>query len=184
MSRKRPFRVRVLGAGTLYESALNTLQAHDCEIVYEGQRTRKKIDLLVLAAYTRILPRAEYERYPLGALCFHPSLLPRHRGRDAVYWTVEQGDNISGATWFWLDEGIDTGPIAIQRGFGRPIPLNTSRGALYYDYLVPLGARLFSELLPRLINGERPATPQDDAYATYESPRPIPVSEPAHHATA
>jgi methionyl-tRNA formyltransferase len=171
--RRRPFRVRILGAGQIFKGAIDTFRVYGCDVYFEGDDTgRKVMDLLVLAACTRIIPRAEFERYRLGALCFHPSLLPRHRGIDAVYWTVEQGDNITGATWFWLDEGIDTGPIATQAALPRPVPLGTSRGALYYGLLVPLGGRLLSELIPRLLRGERPAQPQDDAYATYEPPRP------------
>jgi methionyl-tRNA formyltransferase len=173
MPKRRPFRVRLLGAGAIFDDVFDTLRAYNCEIfIDDAPSGRKTMDLLVLAAYTRIIPRAERDRYRLGALCFHPSLLPRHRGIDAVYWTVEQGDNITGSTWFWLDDGIDTGPIATQEALPLPVRLGTSRGALYYDLLAPLGAKLFPLLLPRLMRGERPAQPQDDAYSTYEPPRP------------
>jgi methionyl-tRNA formyltransferase len=183
MPKRRPFRVRLLGAGAIFESVLDTLRAYGCEVFLNGAPSgRKTVDLLVLAAETRIIPRSERDRYRLGALCFHPSLLPRHRGRDAVYWTCEQGDSITGSTWFWLDDGIDTGPIATQAALPRAVPLGTSRGALYYDHLVPLGGALFALLLPRLMRGERPAQPQDDAYATYEPPRP--TGEPTAQAVA
>jgi methionyl-tRNA formyltransferase len=171
--RRRPFRARVLGSGAIYEDVIEALRVAGCEVVFAGQGAgRKTVDLLVLAAETRIIRPEEIARYPLGALCFHPSLLPRHRGRDAVYWTLEMGDRETGATWFWLDAGIDTGPIASQEAVS--IPPGTSRGRLYYDILVPLGGRLFQGLLARLLAGERPAAPQDEALATYEPPRPRP----------
>lgn len=163
-------RARVLGSGVFYEDVCETLHAHGWEVVGETERTRKRVDVLLLAGATRIISRAEYERYPLGALCFHPSLLPRHRGRDAVYWTLEHGETETGVTWFWLDDGLDTGPIAAQAALD--IPPHISRGALYYQHLAPLGAALLDTLLPALTRGEKPATPQDEAHATYEPPRP------------
>ena len=163
-------RARVLGSGALYEDVCETLHAHGWETLAPDERTRKRVDVLLLAGATRIIPRAEYDRYPLGALCFHPSLLPRHRGRDAVYWTLAHGDPLCGVTWFWIDDGLDTGPIAAQAAM--PTPPGVSRGALYYAYLAPLGAALLDQLLPYLARGEKPARVQDETYATYEPPRP------------
>jgi methionyl-tRNA formyltransferase len=127
-------------------------------------------DLVILANVTRILKADEIAESRLGVLCYHPSLLPRHRGADAVYWTLEMGDTETGATWFWIDEGIDTGPIAIQEAVA--VPFETSAGRLYHGTLVPLGARLLEILLAALRRGERPSTPQDERLATYEPPRP------------
>jgi methionyl-tRNA formyltransferase len=170
---RRPFRARVLGAGQIFEDVIDSLRVAGCEVYFDKQDTgRKIVDLLVLANYTRIIRPAEIARYRLGAVCFHPSMLPRHRGRDAVYWTMEMGDTETGATWFWLDEGIDTGPIAIQAAV--KIPIVISRGTLYYSILAPLGAVLFSQLLHDLLRGERPEMPQDESLATYEPPRPKP----------
>ena len=80
------------------------------------------------------------------------------------------GDRESGVTWFWIDEGIDTGPIAIQEAV--PIPAESSPSKLYYETLVPLGARLFDALLGQLERGARPSTVQDESRATYEPLRP------------
>jgi methionyl-tRNA formyltransferase len=121
-------------------------------------------------AATRILKADEIAQAGIGVLCFHPSVLPRHRGGDAVYWTFKMGDTTSGVTWFWVDEGIDTGPIAIQESV--PLPADSSPSKLYYETLVPLGARLFEALLAKLEHGERPSTPQDESLATYEPMRP------------
>jgi methionyl-tRNA formyltransferase len=80
------------------------------------------------------------------------------------------GDTETGSTWFWVDEGIDTGPIAIQGSV--PIPSDTKPSTLYYETLVPLGAKLFEDLLVKLEKGERPSEVQDESKATYEPLRP------------
>jgi|GEM_PF-1163523 methionyl-tRNA formyltransferase len=158
-------RIKVIGSGQIYDETRVICERRGHTLV-EGP----PCDLIVLANVTRILKAAEIAQAALGVLCFHPSLLPRHRGGDAVYWTFKMGDRESGVTWFWVDEGIDTGPIAIQETV--PIPADSSPSKLYYETLVPLGARLFDELLARLERGERPATPQDESRATYEPLRP------------
>lgn len=48
------------------------------------------------------------------SICYHPSLLPRHRGASAISWTLIEGDTKGGFTIFWPDDGLDTGPILLQ----------------------------------------------------------------------
>jgi len=158
-------RIKVFGTGPIYDATLATCERRGHAIV-----TERPYDLIVLANVTRILKAPEIAEAGLGVLCFHPSLLPRHRGGDAVYWTFKMGDTETGITWFWVDEGIDTGPIAVATSV--PIPADSAPGKLYYETLVPLGARLFDELLAQLERGERPSTVQDESRATYEPLRP------------
>ena len=158
-------RIKIFGTGPIFDAAVAASRELGCEVVDE-----EPFDLCVLANVQRILKPAEFERARLGTLCFHPSMLPRHRGADAVYWTFAMGDRTTGVTWFWVDAGIDTGPIAIQREV--EIPSELSRGAFYYGTLVPLGATLYHELLEALLRGEHPSTVQDEALATYEPKRP------------
>jgi len=166
-------RIRVIGTGPIYDETRAICARRGHELVEE-----RPYDLIVLANVTRILKAPEIAEAGLGVLCFHPSVLPRHRGGDAVYWTFKMGDKESGVTWFWVDEGIDTGPIAIQAAV--PIPAESSPSKLYYETLVSLGARLFDELLARLERGERPSTVQDESLATYEPLRPPkPTEQPA-----
>src|SRR5579872_3047897 len=139
-------RIKVFGTGPIYDATLEICARRGHRVVDE-----RPYDLIVLSNVTRILKAPEIAEAGLGVLCFHPSLLPRHRGGDAVYWTFKMGDKESGVTWFWVDEGIDTGPIAIQAGM--PIPPDSSPSKLYYEHLVPLGARLFDELLAKLERG-------------------------------
>lgn len=158
-------RIKVFGTGPIYEETLAICARRGHEVVEE-----RPYDLIVLANVTRILKAPEIAEAGIGVLCFHPSLLPRHRGGDAVYWTFKMGDTETGVTWFWVDEGIDTGPIAIQGSV--PIPAESSPGRLYYGTLVPLGAKLLDELLAQLESGQRPSVVQDESRATYEPLRP------------
>jgi methionyl-tRNA formyltransferase len=83
---------------------MRDLQVDD---VYEGLRP----DLSMLAFVTDIIPERLLRIPSLGTICYHPSLLPRHRGASAINWAIIQGDTRTGLTIFWADEGIDTGPI-------------------------------------------------------------------------
>jgi methionyl-tRNA formyltransferase len=158
-------RIKLFGTGPIFDGTRAICERRGHDVVAE-----RPYDLVVLANVTRILKAPEIAEAKIGVLCFHPSLLPRHRGGDAVYWTFKMGDAESGITWFWVDEGIDTGPIAIQEAV--PIPRESSPGKLYYETLVPLGVRLFDELLGLLERGERPSMVQDETRATYEPLRP------------
>jgi methionyl-tRNA formyltransferase len=158
-------RIKLFGTGPIFDETRAVCERRGHQLVED-----RPYDLVVLANVTRILKAPEIAQAKIGVLCFHPSVLPRHRGGDAVYWTFKMGDTESGTTWFWVDEGIDTGAIAIQAAV--PIPRESSPSKLYYDTLVPLGARLFDELLAQLERGEHPSEPQDEARATYEPLRP------------
>ena len=165
-------RIKVFGTGPIHDDVRMICERRGHELV-----EHRPYDLIVLANVTRILKAPEIAEAGLGVLCFHPSMLPRHRGGDAVYWTFKMGDTNSGVTWFWIDEGIDTGPIAIQEAI--PIPAESSPSKLYYERLVPLGAKLFEALLEKLERGEHPSTPQDESLATYEPLRPPKPKEAA-----
>ncbi|KAB2896231.1 MAG: methionyl-tRNA formyltransferase, partial [Burkholderiaceae bacterium] len=122
---------------------------------------------VILCAHAHVFVSAEARamaRY--GALGYHPSLLPRHRGRDAVRWAVHMGDQVTGGTAYWLDDGADTGPIAAQDWcWVRP---DDTPEALWRRDLAPMGLRLFEQVLAALDAGLVPSKPQDDAMATWE----------------
>ena len=73
-------------------------------------------ELNVLAYVTMILPPEVVDAPRHGSLCFHPSLLPRFRGGAAIPWQIILGERESGVTVFRPDEGVDTGPIVVQKG--------------------------------------------------------------------
>lgn len=101
-----------------------------------------------------------------GALGYHPSLLPRHRGRDAVRWTLHMREPIAGGTLYWMDDGADTGPIALQ-AWCHVRPGDTP-SELWRRDLAPIGLRLFREALPMLETGSLPAVGQSPDLATWE----------------
>jgi len=159
----------VWGSGSIYEAALSLCAKHGVELVDDPAAA----DVLVLANYTRMLKDADRALPRVGALCFHPSPLPVHRGRDAVYWTVKNGDPTCGVSWFWIDEGIDTGELAGTIEIGRAADVRARD--LYEETLVPLGAMLFDALLTQFARGHFSRYPQDESRATYEPPRPRPA---------
>ena len=123
-------------------------------------------DLAVMAFVTIIVPERILYAPRHTSICFHPSLLPRHRGASAIAWTLIQGDGETGVTWFWPDKGIDTGPILIQRRV--PIGPNDTTGSLYFNTLFPLGVETLRDALALIEAGNPPRIVQDDALATYE----------------
>ena len=74
-----------------------------------------EIDLCVMAFVTDIVPAQILESPKLGTIQYHPSLLPEHRGPSSMNWPIIQGKNKTGLTIFWPDEGLDTGPILLQK---------------------------------------------------------------------
>jgi methionyl-tRNA formyltransferase len=94
----------------------------------------------------------------------HPALLPRNRGRHPITWALVEGLEESGLTFFWLDDGADSGDIAWQRAF--PIAEDDDAASVYRK-IEGLAEEAIRELIPQLQNGTAPRRPQNDAEATY-----------------
>jgi methionyl-tRNA formyltransferase len=124
-------------------------------------------DLLVIAAYGRILPNPVLEAARLMPINVHASLLPRHRGAAPVESAILAGDTETGVTIMRVTEQMDAGPILLQRAIA--IAPNESQGTLK-DKLAELGADTLIEALKLLWRGELNETPQDHDLATYTSP--------------
>jgi len=123
-------------------------------------------DLGILAYVTQIVPE-ELLRIPRHtSICFHPSLLPRHRGGSAINWQLIQGETRTGVTVFWPDAGIDTGPILLQRE--APVGADDTTGSLYYRTLFPLGVQAVLDAVALVREGRAPRIPQNEAEATYD----------------
>ncbi len=123
-------------------------------------------DLMILAYVTQIVPLALADVPRLGSICFHPSLLPRHRGGSAINWALIAGDRETGVSVFWVDAGIDTGPLLAQ----RPIAIapDDSAASLYYGRIVPAGVELVLESVALIEAGTAPRLVQEESRATYE----------------
>jgi len=127
-----------------------------------------KPDLSILAFVTDILPEKLLSVPSIGTLCYHPSLLPRHRGASGINWAIIQGDRRTGLTIFWVDRGIDTGPILLQKEV--EIKPEDTTGSLYYNSLFPIGIDAIVEAVELVKKGKAPRIPQDESMATYEPP--------------
>jgi methionyl-tRNA formyltransferase len=122
----------------------------------------------VTGVQTCALPisRALIETPSQGAICYHPSLLPRHRGGSAINWALIMGDQETGLSIFWTDAGIDTGPVLIQKKI--PIGPEDTTGSLYFNRLFPLGVEAIAESVDLIKSGRAPRLVQDESQATYE----------------
>ncbi|HVP78348.1 MAG TPA: methionyl-tRNA formyltransferase [Thermodesulfobacteriota bacterium] len=130
--------------------------------------SKLKPELAILAFVTDIIPEKLLAAPSLGTICYHPSILPRHRGASAINWALIQGDTRTGLTVFWVDKGIDTGPILLQKEVEiRP---QDTTGSLYFNKLFPMGVDAMVEAVELIKKGKAPRIPQDDSKATYEPP--------------
>ena len=120
-------------------------------------------DLIVVAAYGKILPAEILQLPRLGCINVHASLLPKYRGAAPIQWAVINGEKTSGVTIMQMDEGMDTGDILLQREIGLD-PKETADSL--YDKLTVLGGELLTEALHALERGELSAVKQDDSLSS------------------
>ena len=120
-------------------------------------------NVIVVAAYGRIIPPDILGLPPLGCVNVHPSLLPRYRGPSPVATAVLNGDAVTGVTIMKLDEGMDTGPILAARETRiEPDEMADALTARLFEQ----GASLLVETLPMWATGKIEARPQDSDRAT------------------
>lgn len=123
-------------------------------------------DLGVLAYVTQIVPQGAFEAPRLGSICFHPSMLPRYRGGSAINWQIIKGETETGVSVFWVDPGVDTGPLLLQRSAAiRP---DDTAGSLYFDTLFPIGVQTVLDSVELIAAGNAPREPQDESKATHD----------------
>ncbi len=124
-------------------------------------------ELNVLAFVTAFLPLEILDAPRHRSLCFHPSLLPRFRGGAAIPWQIILGERESGVTVFQPDDGVDTGPVIVQRG-GISIEKSDTAGSLYFDKLYPLGVEALLEAVQAVDAGAAQLRPQDETHASHQ----------------
>ena len=161
LGRENPLRQRALQLGVPVFQPENMHAPQVCE-----EYTRLKPDLNVMAFVTDIVPESILNCPKLGSIQYHPSLLPRHRGGSAINWAVINGETRTGLTIMWVDKGIDTGPILLQKEVDSA-PDDTM-GSLYFNRLFPMGIEAIKESIELIRQGKAPRIPQDESQATYE----------------
>jgi methionyl-tRNA formyltransferase len=125
-------------------------------------------DLAILAFVTQIVPPSVFNLPRFGSICFHPSLLPKYRGRSAINWALINGEEKTGVTLFWVDEGIDTGPILLQKEVA--VDPDDTTGTLYFNRLFPVGVEAIGEAVDLIKAGNPPRIVQDESRANYDPP--------------
>ncbi|XP_013396004.1 cytosolic 10-formyltetrahydrofolate dehydrogenase-like isoform X1 [Lingula anatina] len=124
-------------------------------------------DLNVLPYCTQFIPMEVITAPKNESVCYHPSLLPRHRGASAINWTLIQGDKKAGFSIFWADDGLDTGPILLQRECD--VDPNDTVDTLYNRFMFPEGIKAMGEAVQMVADGVAPKEKQSDEGATYEA---------------
>jgi methionyl-tRNA formyltransferase len=125
-----------------------------------------QVDLIIAAHCHAFIGPPLLARSRFGGVGYHPSLLPIHRGRDAVRWALHMRERVTGGTVYWLTDRVDGGDIAAQQHvFIRPE--DTPR-TLWERELFPLGLRLLRRVLNELAVGRVVRLPQDEAVGTWE----------------
>jgi len=124
-------------------------------------------DLIVVAAYGRILPASILELPPLGCINIHGSLLPRHRGAAPIQWAIIKGDREAGVTIMQMDAGMDTGDILLSAAI--PLAPDETAGSLF-PKLADLGGATLVEALDLLRSDQLYPLEQNHNIATYAPP--------------
>jgi len=126
-----------------------------------------KPDLLVMAYVTIFVPEAARDIPTHGSICFHPSLLPLHRGPSSINWPIIWGATRGGLTVFYPNDGLDEGDILLQKEV--EIGPDDTLGTVYFERIFQLGVQAMLESADLLRDGKAPRIKQDDSKATYES---------------
>ena len=121
------------------------------------------VDFGVVAAYSEILPKEVIDKTRLGIIGVHPSLLPKYRGSTPIQSAILGGDNKTGTTLFLLDEGVDSGPILVN----KELEIRNQNYEELMGELAELSGELLIEIMPLFARGEIEPYVQDESGATF-----------------
>jgi len=120
-------------------------------------------DLLISIAGNEIFRKPLIELAPMGCLNLHTALLPRYRGLMPSFWVLKNGERETGVSVFYVDEGIDSGPILVQK--------RVDIGGMTQRELIKctkdLGMRAIIEAIAKIRDGDTGTLPNDDEKSTY-----------------
>jgi methionyl-tRNA formyltransferase len=145
------------------ERGLSVLQPEKLRQDVRDELTALAPDLFVVVAYGKLLSRRMLAIPRLGCVNVHASLLPRYRGAAPIQWAIVRGEARSGVTIMRLDEGMDTGPILLQREVALAADETASS---LHDRLAPLGAEALLVALEGVAAGTLQSTPQPESGVT------------------
>lgn len=124
-------------------------------------------DICIMAYVLLFVPQPVLDAPKLGSFQYHPSLLPMHRGPSSINWPIAMGATKTGLTIFWPDEGLDEGPILMQKEC--EIGPDETLGDVYFKKLYPMGVDAMIESLDLVKAGTAPKIVQNLDEGSYES---------------
>ncbi len=124
-------------------------------------------DLCMMAYVLLFVPQPVLDAPKLGTFQYHPSLLPAHRGPSSINWPIAMGKTRTGLTIFWPDEGLDEGPVLLQKTV--EIGPDETLGDVYFKKLFPMGVDAMIESLELVKAGVKLKHKQNLADGSYES---------------
>ncbi|MGH7056686.1 MAG: methionyl-tRNA formyltransferase [Acetobacteraceae bacterium] len=124
------------------------------------------VDLAVMAYVLQFASRAFVDAPRHGAIQYHPSLLPKYRGPSAINWPIIKGDAETGLTVFRPTEGVDEGPVILQKAVA--IGPDDTAGHVYFGRLFPLGVEAMLEAADLVVSRGYAGSSQDEGAASYE----------------
>lgn len=150
------------------EKGLNIVQPpnYEDQEVLDGLRALKA-DLCVMAYMIIFVPEEARDIPTHGSICFHPSLLPLHRGPSSINWPIIGGATKTGLSIFYPDDGLDEGDLLLTKEI--EITPDDTLGSVYFDKIFPLGVQTVLDAIDLVAAGNPPRTPQDESKASYES---------------
>jgi methionyl-tRNA formyltransferase len=149
------------------QAGLEVFQPGSLQTDYAREMLRKlDVDLGVMAYVLQFAP-PDFVSIPRhGMIQYHPSLLPRYRGPSAINWPIIRGDTHTGLTIFRPTDGLDEGPVILQRE--AEIGPDDTLGTVYFDRLFPMGVAALLEAADLAVSGRASAVTQDESAASYE----------------
>jgi methionyl-tRNA formyltransferase len=124
------------------------------------------VELGIMAFVLQFAPQDFVGIPKRGTIQYHPSLLPKYRGPSSINWPIIRGDAKTGLTIFRPTDGLDEGPIVLQKE--TPIGPDDTLGTVYFDRLFPMGVKAMLEAADLVISSKHREVAQDESQATYE----------------
>ncbi|PDT46699.1 methionyl-tRNA formyltransferase [Sinorhizobium fredii] len=148
---------RAAGVGVCYTTDINQ------PAVLEAMASVEP-DLTFVIGWSQVCRQPFRDVARRGTIGFHPAALPRLRGRAVIPWTIIRDEDVTGSTLFWLDEGIDSGPILLQRLFA--VAADETARSLYAKHTTNL-SEMVIEAATLVQTGNPPRIEQDHDQASY-----------------
>ena len=125
-----------------------------------------RVDIGIMAYVLQFAPDSLVKLPRLGTIQYHPSLLPKYRGPSSINWPIIRGDTRTGLTIFRPTEGLDEGPVVLQKECD--IGPDETIGDVYFNKLSPMGVKAMLEAADLVLAGKHKEVVQDESRASYE----------------